>query len=172
MNIRMKILISILIFCFATIIFACGQIEVLPSPDNFRDEADWFFIGMTPDNVQILEIRAEDLAELKQEDMRTFTKLETVLITFTKVPDALFSEKQIVIDMVEKNLDYLAELQECPALKNIALQVGEMLFIKDSEIFSKEEANKQNLVRAGKAFAEKIKRLLPQVTIYAHNWGW
>ncbi|MBN1523381.1 MAG: hypothetical protein JW904_02755 [Spirochaetales bacterium] len=171
MNHLHKPVFPIICFCFIAVLSACAQTEVLESPDYFRNEADWFFIGMKPES-KILEIRASDLSELEKEDMSKFTKLETVVITFTAAPDAPFAEKQTIVAMVKKNLAYLVRLKDCPALKNVALQVGERLFLKESEKFTEEEAVKQNLARAGREFADTIKGILPKATIYAHNWGW
>ncbi|RPJ08752.1 MAG: hypothetical protein EHM28_03465 [Spirochaetaceae bacterium] len=160
-------------FCFCTVMVAgaSAQAEVLPTPDSFRVEAEYFYVGMKTD-VKIIEINAQVLGEFEKTDMSLFTKLETVIISFSEDPQALFAKKQTVIDMVRKNLDYLAELKDCPVLKNIVLQVGEMLFIRGTEKLSGEEADKQNLFRTGKEYAEKIKSILPGVKIYAHNWGW
>jgi len=160
-------------FCFLSVmvVFASAQDEVLPTPDRIRVEAEYFYVGMKTD-VKVIEIGAQALGEFEKTDMSLFTKLETVIITFTEDPQALFAKKQAVIDMVRKNLDFLVGLKNCPALKNIVLQVGEMLFIRETESFPAQEAEKQNLLRAGKEFSEQITDILPGVRIYAHNWGW
>lgn len=150
---------------------ACAQTAIQETPREILDEA-WEARMMDEPAMTVLEVRAEDLSELRSMGMEKYVSLKTVVITFTEDPHAPFWEKQIVIDMVFENLGYLEELQKCPALQNIVLQVGEMLFIHGDEKFSEEEADRENLIRTGEKFAGKIMDLLPQVTVYAHNWGW
>lgn len=161
----------LLVFCFLALLPACAQTVILETPPELLEEA-WQSSGAEASEMTAMEIRAADLADLTTQDMTVYVKLRTLIIRFTENPEAPFSEKQIVIDMVYRNLDFLVELAVCPALENIVLQTGEMLFIRADEGLSEQEADALNLRRAVELYGPKILKILPRVTIYAHNWGW
>ncbi len=116
------------------------------------------------------EIRADDLPKLKDYPLEELPVCTRVVISMAVNPGAPDIEKAKAINMVERNLAYITELNRLTSLDMIVLRVGERMFIRSGEKVKDEIS--VNLGRAKKRFESRIKKILPGVQVKYCSWGW
>lgn len=116
------------------------------------------------------EIRAEDLPKLKDYPLEELPLCTRVVISIAVNPEAPDSEKEKVINLAERNLAYITELNRLTSLDTIVLRVVERVFIRSGEKVNDETS--VNLARAKSKFESRIKRILPGVQVKYCSSGW
>lgn len=174
-----QFILPVILFFLAGLIPAAGQIES-PTPDEITNRIYNYSYPSDEKEAKYLTIRGEELDDLAGRHPEEYKNLEAVIIEFTENPEAPDSIKEKLIADIEKKLPNLACLLKCSRLKYIIFNVGEFLFIRSTDNIKynsgdnslDQEAARLNLERLNMRYGKKIKKIVPGIKIFAHNWGW
>ncbi len=135
-------------------------------------------IFIDPGHWTSLTIDAEELVNAPNFDFSTLTNVETIEIKFTISPTSSEAVKQEFRDSINVLMKNVSAFSKCPKLDKILFCIGEQIYfdngpkVKDgySGLFGF-RAN-ENIIGAWRTFGKNISVELPNVKLYAYNWGW
>jgi|GEM_PF-2721795 hypothetical protein len=156
----------------AALTLLCGCVDPpVPAPEGMLDGLDFYFDPAETDT-QGFEIGADDMAEFAEADFSAFASLKTVALKATASPEATDAAKEAAAVEFDRALPMVALLKAAPALENVVLQMGEGLFLREADRGRFDDPAAENMKRAWKRYASRIKRLLPGKKIYVYDWAW
>ncbi len=109
-------------------------------------------------------------------DASVTPKIEKIHIKFTLDPSTDDDSKKIFIADLKTALQKIETIKSVSNIKSVSFDIGEQIFVTQSEVDSLGgdyyKIAELNLQRAWTELSPQLKKLFPEATFYAYNWGW
>jgi|ERR1051326_2790283 hypothetical protein len=178
----------LLFFLFTLPFTVSGQDHFLKvSQDSFPEGwgANLHREFKTPDSCSSLTFFTSEIDSISNYDLSLLRNLEWLVVKFSFDPAAGDTTRIPFVTKTHDAIMNLAAFSKCPKLKAIVFTIGEQIYLSDAEKKAmgldgdKEYPEKvykkmtdKNLENAWRNFGSELHQKLPNVTLYAYDWGW